>query len=112
MVDALELLRNSLDVLQDLADVGKQPLKMLVLPCNGVRYSVVWWAWLASLPTPTSNSGRLVIASMHRSRGSAAVPAPPAVDQRTGLRHGLATVGVLHGEAAQPRANAGPAVNQ
>ena len=32
-------------------------------PCSGVRYSVVWLAWLAALPTAASSSGRLVMAS-------------------------------------------------
>ncbi len=33
-------------------------------PCSGVRYSVVWLAWLTGLPTAASSSGRLVMASM------------------------------------------------
>ena len=37
---------------------------MLALPCSGLRYSVVWLAWLVALPTAASNSGRLVMASM------------------------------------------------
>jgi hypothetical protein len=46
-------------------------LRMLALPCSGVRYSVVWLACLAAVPTAASSSGRLVMASM-RAVGCAA----------------------------------------
>jgi hypothetical protein len=39
-------------------------LRMLALPCIGVRYKVVCPAWLAALPTGASNYGRLVMTSM------------------------------------------------
>jgi hypothetical protein len=38
-------------------------LTVLERACSGVRYSVVWPAWLAALPTAASSSGRLVMAS-------------------------------------------------
>ncbi|WP_043702215.1 hypothetical protein [Tepidimonas taiwanensis] len=38
-------------------------LSTSALPCSGVRYSLVWLAWLAVLPTAASSSGRLVMAS-------------------------------------------------
>lgn len=73
-------------------------------PCSGVRYSVVWLARLAALPTAASSSGRQGN-SLQPARGvrPAAVPAPPLADQCTGARHGLAAVEVLRGEAAQRR---------
>lgn len=41
-------------------------LSTCALPCRGIRYSVVWMAWLTALPTAASSSGRLVMASRGR----------------------------------------------